>query len=140
MRVLVTGGAGYIGSHTAKALARAGLEPVTLDNLSTGHRWAVRWGPLVEGDLRDGVLVRQVLRDYDIGAVVHFAANAYVGESIVNPRTYFENNLAGSLTLLGAMLDTGVGRIVVSSTCATYGIPDTVPIPEEHPQRPINPY
>src|SRR5215211_4013015 len=98
MRVLVTGGAGYIGSHTAKALARAGFEPVALDNLSTGHRWAVRWGPLLEGDIGDGTLVRRVLHDHAIEAVVHFAASAYVGESMANPRKYFRNNVASSLT------------------------------------------
>ena len=140
MRILVTGGAGYIGSHTAKALSRAGIEPVVLDNLSAGHRWAVRWGPLVEGDLADGVLVRRVLQDYAIEAVLHFAASAYVGESMADPRKYFHNNVANSLALLDAMLDVGVKRIVFSSTCATYGAPETVPLPEEHPQRPVNPY
>lgn len=92
--MLVTGGAGYIGSHTAKALARAGYEPVVFDNLSTGHRWAVRWGPLVEADLADRSAVEKALRSYRVEAVVHFAASAYVGESMQNPRKYFRNNVA----------------------------------------------
>jgi UDP-glucose-4-epimerase GalE len=140
MRVLVTGGAGYIGSHTAKALAGEGFEPVTIDNLVTGHRWAVRWGPFVQGDVGDAELMRQVLRDYRIEAVIHFAASAYVGESVQNPREYFHNNVANTLALLGAMLDAGLDRIVFSSTCATYGVPETSPISEDCPQRPVNPY
>ena len=139
-RVLVTGGAGYIGSHTSKALARAGFEPVVLDNLATGHRRSVRWGPLVEGDLADVPLVRKALHDHDVAAVVHFAASAYVGDSMRDPRAYFRNNVANTLHLLDAMLDEGVRDIVFSSTCATYGPPEAVPIPEEHPQRPANPY
>src|SRR5215217_2413748 len=115
MRVLVTGGAGYIGSHTAKVLASAGHEPVVLDNLSEGHRWAVRWGPLIEGDLADCALIQTVLSDYDIQAVVHFAASAYVGESIHEPSVYFRNNVTNSLTLLDAMRATGVSTIVFSS-------------------------
>ncbi len=140
MRVLVTGGAGYIGSHTAKALARDGFEPVVLDNLVTGHRSAVRWGPFVRGDVGDRGLVRRVIRDHRVEAVVHFAACAYVGESIQDPRKYFRNNVANTLALLDAMLDAGVDQIVFSSTCATYGVPDELPIGEDHPQRPVNPY
>ncbi len=140
MRILLTGGAGYIGSHTAKALTQCGYEPIVLDNLSTGHRWAVQWGPLVKGDVGDAILLDRVLREYSIGAVVHFAANAYVGESMTNPRKYFHNNVVNALTLLDAMLATGVQSIVFSSTCATYGIPECVPITEDHPQRPVNPY
>ena len=139
-RVLVTGGAGYIGSHAAKALAVAGYEPVVLDNLARGHREAVRWGPFVEGDLADGTLLRDSLRRFEIGAVMHFAAYAYVGESMTKPELYFSNNVVNSLNLLDAMRQTGVRRIVFSSTCATYGIPEVVPIREEMPQRPINPY
>ena len=138
--VLVTGGAGYIGSHTAKALAKGGFEPVVLDNLSAGHRWAVKWGPFVKGDVGDVDLVRRTIDDYGIEAVIHFAANAYVGESMHQPSRYFQNNVVNSLALLGAMLDTGVDRIVFSSTCATYGIPDQLPIAEDHPQTPVNPY
>jgi UDP-glucose-4-epimerase GalE len=140
MSVLVTGGAGYIGSHTAKVLARAGFEPIVLDNLSTGHRWAVKWGPLVEGDLGDSALIREVIKSHRIQAVVHFAGFAYVGESVKRPRQYFRNNVTYTLRLLDAMMDTGVRHIVFSSSCATYGIPSRVPICEEHVQAPINPY
>jgi UDP-arabinose 4-epimerase len=140
MRILVTGGAGYIGSHTCKALAQAGYLPITYDNLSTGHRWAVRWGPLVVGDLRDTTRLAQTLRAYDIEAVFHFAANSLVGESQRNPRKYYQNNLISSLGLLDAMLDAGVQRLVFSSTCATYGQPQAESMDEDHPQRPVNPY
>jgi UDP-arabinose 4-epimerase len=139
-RILVTGGAGYIGSHTAKALAQAGYEPVVLDNLSTGHRSAVQWGPLVKGDIADKNLVKNVIDRYEISAAIHFAANAYVGESMEVPRKYFQNNVTNALELLNAILDSGVNHLVFSSTCATYGIPRTVPIDENHPQVPVNPY
>lgn len=139
-KVLVTGGAGYIGSHTCKALSGAGYTPVTLDNLVFGHRWAVRWGPFVEADLADRDAVERVLREHDIDSVIHFAAYAYVGESMNDPGKYFRNNVANTLNLLEAMRAAGVARIVFSSTCATYGIPDAVPIAEDHPQRPVNPY
>jgi UDP-glucose-4-epimerase GalE len=138
--VLVTGGAGYIGSHAAKALAKAGYVPVTYDNLVYGHREAVRWGPFVEGDLADKARVLEALRRYEVGAVMHFAAFAYVGESMTKPQLYFHNNVGSTLTLLDAMLEADVRRIVFSSTCATYGIPDKVPMDEATPQRPINPY
>ena len=140
MNVLVTGGAGYIGSHTAKVLARAGHHPVVLDNLSTGHASNVRWGPLVQADLADTSAIREVLRDQKIEAVIHFAASALVGESISRPLAYFQNNLGGTLSLLDAMMSAGVDRLVFSSSCATYGIPTQIPIPESHPQAPINPY
>ena len=140
MKVLVTGGAGYIGSHTAKALATAGHEPVVLDNLSEGHRWAVKWGPLIEGDLADSGLIRSTLRDHRIEAVIHFAAHGYVGESVTNPRKYFRNNVVNSMNLLDAMLDEDVNRIVFSSTCATYGEPETPHLAEGHIQKPVNPY
>lgn len=140
MRVLVTGGAGYVGSHTAKALALADHEPVVFDDLRAGHRENVGWGPLVEGDLGDGDLVRRTLRDQRIEAVMHFAASAYVGESMRDPRAYYRNNVANTLSLLEAMLDEDVPTIVFSSTCATYGIPERVPITESEPQRPVNPY
>jgi UDP-glucose-4-epimerase GalE len=139
-KVLVTGGAGYIGSHAAKALAQSGYEPVVLDNLARGHREAVQWGPFIEGDLADRALLRDSLRRFEIGAVMHFAAYAYVGESMTKPELYFSNNVVNSLNLLEVMRETGVHRIVFSSTCATYGVPETVPIREEMPQRPINPY
>jgi len=138
--ILIVGGAGYIGSQTAKRVAQAGLKPVVFDNLVYGHRWAVKWGPFVEGDLADGALIKDVLEQFKITAVVHFAAYAYVGESVTNPRKYFRNNVAGTLNLLDAMLDVGVRDIVFSSTCATYGVPTTVPIAEDHPQAPVNPY
>jgi len=138
--VLVTGGAGYVGSHAAKALAGAGYTPVVFDSFVYGHRDAVRWGPLVEGDLSDGALLSETLRRHDIAAVMHFAAFAYVGESMQKPEIYFRNNVVNSLVLLEAMRTTGVKRLVFSSTCATYGIPDRVPIAEDTPQRPVNPY
>jgi UDP-arabinose 4-epimerase len=140
MRVLVTGGAGYIGSHTAKALARSGHEPVVLDNFNAGHRWAVKWGPLAEGGLADQGFVLRTLREFGIEAVIHFAADALVGESVSNPRKYYWNNVVNSLRLVDAMLEVGVKRIVFSSSCATYGVPNRVPIAEDHPQLPVNPY
>jgi UDP-arabinose 4-epimerase len=140
MNILVTGGAGYIGSHTCKALAEAGLSPVTYDNLSTGHEWAVKWGPLVIGDLCDGDLVRRTMRTYNVKAVLHFAASSLVGESVRHPRKYFQNNLVNTLGLLDAMLDGGVRAMVFSSTCATYGEPQSETLDESHPQLPVNPY
>ena len=138
--VLVTGGAGYIGSHACKILARAGHRPVVFDNLSRGHREAVRWGPFVEGDLADRKRLVNALEAHRVAAVMHFAAYAYVGESVADPALYYRNNLAGTLSLLEAMCETGVDKIVFSSTCATYGIPDSVPIGESVPQLPVNPY
>src|SRR6187549_1236843 len=140
MSILIVGGAGYIGSHTAKRVAQAGLQPVVFDNLVYGHKWAVKWGPLIEGDLADGALIKRVLEEHAVTAVVHFAAYAYVGESVTNPRKYFRNNVAGTINLLDAMLDAGVRQMVFSSTCATYGEPQRVPISEDHPQNPTNPY
>jgi UDP-glucose-4-epimerase GalE len=138
--VLVTGGAGYVGSHAAKALARSGFEPVVFDNLSNGHASNVRWGPFVQGDLADRGALLRVLTDYGIEAVCHFAANAYVGESIADPRKYFQNNVVNSLNLFDAMLDAGVRRLVFSSSCAVYGMPLQLPLTEEHRQQPISPY
>ena len=139
-RILVCGGAGYIGSHMCKALSRAGHVPVTFDNLSTGHRWAVRWGPLVEGDLRDPPAIAAALGEHAVDAVMHFAARSLVGESVQDPAPYFRNNVAGTLNLLDAMRAAGVARLVFSSTAAVYGNPDYTPIDEAHPTRPINPY
>ena len=138
--VLVTGGAGYIGSHACKALAAAGYLPVTYDNLSRGHRRAVRWGPLVEGDLADRQAIAAALRAHQTTAVMHFAALAYVGESTGDPALYYRNNVVGALALMDAMREVAVKQIVFSSTCATYGLPDAVPIRETMAQRPINPY
>jgi UDP-glucose-4-epimerase GalE len=140
MNVLVTGGAGYIGSHTAKALAQAGHHPVVYDNLSKGHRWAVRWGPLVEGDLRDPGKLTATLREHRIEAVIHFAAFIAVGESVREPVSYLANNVAGTLALLESMRAAGVGRLIFSSTAAVYGDPVRVPLDELHPLAPINPY
>jgi UDP-arabinose 4-epimerase len=140
MRILVTGGAGYIGSHTAKHLAGAGHEPVVFDDLSQGHEWAVRWGPLERGSLNDPARLREVFAQHHLDAVVHFAANALVGESMSNPGKYFHTNTLGTFNLLEAMREAGVGTIVFSSTCATYGDPVRVPIDETHPQAPVNPY
>lgn len=140
MRILVTGGAGYIGSHTCKELARRGHEPVVYDNLSTGHRELVRWGAFVHGDILDTQRLRAVMRRERTEAVIHFAAKAYVGESVVNPAKYFHGNVGGTLSLLDAMRGEGIRDIVVSGTCAVYGTPETMPIDENTPTRPINPY
>ena len=138
--ILVTGGAGYIGSHTCKALHHAGFTPVTLDNLVYGHREAVKWGPFIEGDLNDRALLEQVIREHAVTAVIHFAAYAYVGESMQYPEKYFSNNVVNTLNLLDVMKNCGAGNIVFSSTCATYGVPTRLPIDEQHPQHPVNPY
>jgi UDP-arabinose 4-epimerase len=139
-RILVTGGAGYVGSHTCKLLAQEGHEIAIFDNLARGHRELVKWGPLIEGDLRNGALLRDSLLKFRPEAVIHFAALAYVGESASDPGLYYDNNVNGSLSLLSAMRDTGVGRIVVSSTCAVYGQPAQMPITEDMRHDPINPY
>ncbi len=138
--ILVTGGAGYIGSHTCKALAEAGYLPVALDNLVHGPKWAVKWGPLVEGDLADRSLIDRVFATYDIQGVIHFAAYAYVGESMEKPAKYFHNNVVGTLNLLDSIIANDINYFVFSSTCATYGIPNQIPISEDHPQKPVNPY
>jgi UDP-arabinose 4-epimerase len=138
--VLVTGGAGYIGSHTCKALARAGYVPVTLDNLSRGHSSAVKWGPLIKGSVGDRAVLDNAFARHRPVAVLHFAAFAYVGESVSNPSLYYRNNTCSSLTLLEAMRDHNVGAVVFSSTCATYGIPQSLPIHEGDAQIPVNPY
>ena len=138
--MLVTGGAGYIGSHAAKALSRAGYRAVTYDNLTGGHRDAVRYGPLVEGDIADVAAVRDAIRRYNIFAVMHFAAFLDVGESVREPARYYRNNVIGALGVLEAMAAESVGYFVLSSTCATYGEPLETPISETHPQQPINSY
>ena len=139
-RILVAGGAGYIGAHTCKALAHAGFEPVTFDNLSTGHRDFVRWGPLVEGDIRDSSAVAEAVRAHDVVAAIHFAACAYVGESMENPAKYYDNNVAGTLSLLNGLRAAGCDKLVFSSTCAVYGQPDHMPIDESVDPLPVNPY
>lgn len=138
--VLVAGGAGFVGAHTCKALARAGYSPVVLDNLSTGHRDFVRWGPLVQADLRDTAKITETIRQYTCLAVLHFAAFALVGESVSEPAKYYDNNVAGTLSLLAGMRTAECNALVFSSTCAVYGQPAQVPILEETPRDPINPY
>lgn len=138
--ILVTGGAGFIGSHACKALAAAGYTPVTIDNLSTGHRDAVRFGPLVQADVRDHTAVETTIVSHNISAIMHFAALAYVGDSMREPLDYYDTNLGGMTSLLQAARTTGIDHIVFSSSCATYGIPDVLPITETSPQNPINPY
>jgi UDP-glucose-4-epimerase GalE len=140
MKILVTGGAGYIGSHVCKMLARRGYEPVTYDNLSRSNGCAVKWGVLEVGDIADYLRLQAVLKLYEPAAVMHFAGFAYVGESVRNPLLYYQNNVGGSAALLRSIVDFGPIPIVFSSTCATYGVPDKIPISEEQPQRPINPY
>lgn len=140
MAILVTGGAGYIGSHTAKTLAQVGLQPIVIDSLERGHREAVQWGPLVVADIGDRAALEKIFRDHAIEGVLHFAAFAYVGESMQKPELYFHNNVLKTLNLLETMHANGVHTIVFSSTCATYGDPIEIPISEEHPQHPVNPY
>ena len=138
MAILVLGGAGYIGSHAAHALRRSGYEVVLYDNLSTGFRRLAQGFELVEGDIADEARLRPVLARVD--AVMHFAAHAYVGESVENPRKYFQNNVLAALSLLNSALDTGIRRFVFSSSCAVYGIPGQIPITEQTPRAPVNPY
>jgi UDP-glucose 4-epimerase len=138
--ILVTGGAGYIGAHAAKQLSARGYHPLILDNLSHGHRQFARWGDFVEGDLGDTDLLRTLFKTFNVTAVMHFAGFAYVGVSVTDPALYYRNNVANTLNLLEAMRESRVGKIIFSSTCATYGVPVSMPISEDHPQRPINPY
>ena len=138
--VLVTGGAGFIGSHTCKALAASGWLPVAFDDLSRGHADFVRWGPLVKGDILEAAALDAAFEQHRPGAVIHFAALAYVGESMSRPLDYYRVNVAGLVNVLEAMLRHGTPTIVFSSSCATYGIPSELPIVESAPQRPINPY
>ena len=140
MRVLVTGGAGFIGSHTCKALAAAGHVPIVYDSMHAGHAWAVKWGPLVQGDVCDLAALSDVMRRHRPEAVIHFAGLAYVGESFATPDLYYRANVTGTLILLQAMRALGVPKLVFSSTCAAYGIPDRVPVDEMASRRPINPY
>lgn len=138
--VLVTGGAGYIGSHVCKALAEAGFNPVSYDDLSNGHAWAVQWGPLEIGDIRDRERLRAVVRAHRPEAVLHFAGRIEVGESIEAPFEFYDVNVAGTLSLLGVMAEAGIEALIFSSTAATYGVLHATPAPETHPCDPINPY
>lgn len=138
--ILVTGGAGYIGSHACKKLSRSGFVPVAFDNLVYGHEWAVKWGPFETGDLTDRQRLDAVIENHKPVAIMHFAAYAYVGESVTDPGRYYRNNVTGSLTLLEAARDHGIGNIVFSSTCAVYGVPEALPITEGSQPSPINPY
>jgi UDP-glucose-4-epimerase GalE len=138
LAILVTGGAGYIGSHAARALRRSGYEVVLYDNLSTGFRRLAQGFELVEGDIADQSTLWPVLARVD--AVMHFAAHAYVGESVTNPRKYFRNNISAALSLLNSALDAGIRRFVFSSSCAVYGVPEKIPITEQTPREPVNPY
>lgn len=138
--ILVTGGAGYIGSQTCKLLSQRGYTPVTVDNLVYGHEWAVKWGPLYKGELSDREFLRSVFQKHNIQAIFHFAAYAYVGESVKDPLKYYTNNVAGTLSLLSSAVEAKIPRFVFSSTCATYGEPQEMPIREETPQNPVNPY
>ncbi|MER9468180.1 UDP-glucose 4-epimerase GalE [Mesorhizobium sp. M0482] len=140
MKILVTGGAGYIGSQTCKVLALHGFEPVVYDNLSRGNHWAARFGPFELGDVGDPARVRSVLEKHRPSALMHFAAYAYVGESVVNPLLYYRNNVGQTISLLETLISFKQMPVVFSSSCATYGVPDWLPISEDHPQRPINPY
>lgn len=138
--VLVTGGAGYVGSHACKALARAGYRPVVYDDLSNGHEWAVKWGPLETGSLLDGDRLADVIKRHKPAATLHFAAKAIVGESVAEPALYYRNNVGGTLCLLEAMRSHGALPIVFSSTCAVYGLATETPIRETHSQQPTSPY
>lgn len=138
--ILVTGGAGYIGSHVNKELHKQGYETIVFDNLSKGHKEAVKWGELFVGDLINKEDIREVFKKYKIEAVVHFAASIEVGESVVDPQKYYLNNARNTLNLLEVMLESDIKKMIFSSTAATFGVPIQIPIDEQHPQNPINPY
>ena len=140
MAILVCGGAGYIGSHVNKALSQMGYETVVFDNLVYGHREAVKWGAFVQGDLKNVEEIEAIFQRFPIEVVFHFAAYAYVGESVTDPEKYYFNNVANTLNLLHVMKKHGCDKIIFSSTCATYGEPEQGPITEDMPQKPINPY
>jgi UDP-glucose-4-epimerase GalE len=139
-RILIVGGAGYIGSHAAKAVRLAGREPIVFDDLSSGHEHAVRWGPLVRGDVRSADAVRSAIRAYKPEAVMQFAARIEVGEGEKNPAHFYDNNVAGTLNLVRVMLEEGVRTLVFSSTCAIYGDPERLPLTEDLPKRPVSVY
>ncbi|PAV07046.1 UDP-glucose 4-epimerase GalE [Methanosphaera cuniculi] len=138
--ILIVGGAGYIGSHVNKALNEAGYETIILDNLSYGHKESIKWGTFVKCDLADVNKVDEIFTKYDITAVMHFSSFIDVGESVTNPEKYYYNNVVNTMNLLHVMLKHDVKKFIFSSTCATYGIPQKIPLVEDHPQNPINPY
>ncbi|MBC8214219.1 MAG: UDP-glucose 4-epimerase GalE [Candidatus Marinimicrobia bacterium] len=138
--ILVTGGAGYIGSHTCKLLAKHGYTSIVYDNLSRGNKWSVKWGIFIQGNISDQNKLRKIFQKYNPIAVIHFAGYAYVGESVEFPNLYYSNNVVGTSNLLEAMRLECIQNIVFSSTCATYGIPNSIPIIEDHQQNPVNPY
>ena len=138
--ILVVGGAGYIGSHMCKHLLKQGYQPIVLDNLVRGHSQAVRWGPFFKGSMGDSEQLHKIFSDYPVAAVMHFAAFCYVGESVTEPARYYQNNVANTVALLEVMVDKKVSNFIFSSSCATYGEPVEIPIRENHPLKPINPY
>ena len=138
--ILITGGAGYIGSHVCKMLAEEGHTPIAYDNLSNGNRDAIQWGPFEEGDILDQDKLRYVLNKYQPEAVMHFAAYAYVGESIIKPKKYYRNNVVGTLNIAECMLQESINNLIFSGSCATFGAPESMPINETYAQNPINPY
>ena len=138
--ILVVGGAGYIGSYMCKYLAKNGYNPVVLDNLVLGHRQAVKWGPFYESSMSDKKLLKQIFSEFEISAVMHFAAFCYVGESVTDPGKYYLNNVANTIALLETMVEKNISNFIFSSSCAVYGEPLEIPITEKHPQHPINPY
>ncbi len=140
MSVLVTGGAGYIGSHVVKKLLDKGITPITIDNLSKGKRSLVLGGEFIEGDIKDKELLKEIIKKYNIETVIHLAADSLVGESVENPKKYYNNNFINGLTLLEAMKESGLSDIIFSSTAAVYGNPQEIPITEDHPKEPTNPY
>lgn len=138
--ILIVGGAGYIGSHVNKVLNETGYDTLILDNFSYGHRELVQWGEVVEGDLGDGELLDRIFQEYPITGVMHFAAFTYVGESVTHPAKYYHNNTSNTLNLLRSMIKNKVRNFIFSSTCAVYGVPEKIPLTEDHPLDPINPY
>src|SRR6185436_19052205 len=138
--VLVAGGAGYIGSHTAKFLKQQGITPIVLDNLCTGNRWAAQFGPFYEGNIGDAPLVERIIAEHRPQGAILFAGHAYVGESVMNPRPYFRNNISAAIAFLNALLDAGLHSVVFSSSCSIYGIQERVPINEESSKSPLSPY
>lgn len=138
--ILVVGGAGYIGSHMSKYLAERGYHPIVLDDLSNGHREAVKYGPFIEGSTSNSSLLEQIFTKYKISAVMHFAAYCYVGESVMKPAKYYQNNVANTINLLDVMIKKNITNFIFSSSCATYGEPTESPITEQHPQNPVNAY